>query len=204
MLQKKCTYCGNLYERRHNWNYDEFERSKFCSKKCHHSMGRIKSFCVVCWSEFETTKFFENRIVCCSPDCTNKRRSENMKKRWISKKEWEWTQEKNPRWKSVGTKVDDGHWYILVKISEWEWFDNWKLEHVHVMEQYIWRKINSKFEAIHHIDWDKMNNSLVNLFLTTQSYHRKLHQSIFMDLVKELLEKDIIYFDRTENIYKVR
>ena len=88
----------------------------------------------------------------------------------------------------------------MIKISETEWIQ----EHVHNIEKDIGRKIDLKKECVHHIDGIKHNNDISNLFLTTHSYHKKLHQSIFMDTIKELMDKNIVYFDRNEKKYKVR
>lgn len=48
-------------------------------------------------------------------------------------------------------------------------------EHRYVMEQYLGRKL-SRFEIVHHIDGNKLNNSLKNLFLfSCTGDHSKLH-----------------------------
>ena len=60
-------------------------------------------------------------------------------------------------------------------------------EHVFVMETYLQRRIE-KGEIIHHIDGNKGNNNIDNLFLTTAAEHNKLHaesESIIFDLVKQ-------------------
>jgi hypothetical protein len=46
--------------------------------------------------------------------------------------------------------------------------------HRWLMEQHLGRKLLSN-EIIHHKDWNKLNNSLDNLELTTNSEHRKIH-----------------------------
>ena len=47
-------------------------------------------------------------------------------------------------------------------------------EHRYVMEQYLGRKLKHG-EEIHHIDGNKLNNSIDNLQLLTTAEHRKLH-----------------------------
>lgn len=207
MDKKICTVCWKEYTRRKGWNINEFEISKFCSVDCFHNSWRSKSDCIICWKSFFTPKCQYWKVICCSKECTKERRSENSKRRFINKddKFWEklWSKEKNPRWRPVWTKVNDWHWYILIKISEWNWFKNWIQEHVYNMENHIWRKIDLKKECIHHIDWNKSNNAIDNLFLTTHYYHKKLHQSIFMDLINKLISEKIVYFDKIEWIYKI-
>lgn len=59
-------------------------------------------------------------------------------------------------------------------------------EHVYLMECFLKRGL-VKGEIVHHIDGDKQNNDMSNLFLTTVAVHNKLHaasESIIFDLVK--------------------
>lgn len=181
----------------------------FVIKKCHKDL--LKTCSKECWEKLRSQnakKVFSDkwppifRWDALEKMTNTKRRQQ---KEWkliifnsLQRKKWDWEKEKNPRWKPVWTRVKDWHGYILVKIADWKWFKNWKFEHVYIMEKRIWREIDLKIECIHHIDWDKANNSFENLFLTTQSYHKKLHQSIFMGLIKELLDKWIVRFDLTE------
>ena len=44
------------------------------------------------------------------------------------------------------------------------------------MEQYLGRKLLST-EHIHHIDMDKLNNNISNLWLCTPKQHRSAHHS---------------------------
>ncbi len=48
-------------------------------------------------------------------------------------------------------------------------------EHIYVMELHLGRKLE-KGEVVHHIDGDKTNNKLENLFLTTIAEHNKIHE----------------------------
>jgi hypothetical protein len=52
------------------------------------------------------------------------------------------------------------------------------LEHVMVMEEHLGRRMNSR-ETVHHIDMDKRNNILDNLFVfDSQSKHQECHTSM--------------------------
>jgi len=60
-------------------------------------------------------------------------------------------------------------------------------EHIYVMECHLKRRL-TKGEIVHHIDGDKRNNKLENLFLTNVNEHNKLHgesESIIFELVKQ-------------------
>jgi hypothetical protein len=48
-------------------------------------------------------------------------------------------------------------------------------EHRFLMEQHLGRKLDGRREQVHHIDGDKMNNSLENLMVVTPKQHAVLH-----------------------------
>lgn len=74
-------------------------------------------------------------------------------------------------------------------------------EHIFVMENYLGRRIE-KGEIVHHIDGNKSNNSIDNLFLTTVAEHNKLHaesESIIFELVKH----DLVVFNKDIARYEI-
>jgi len=74
-------------------------------------------------------------------------------------------------------------------------------EHIFIMECHLERGLK-KGEIVHHIDGDKTNNNLENLFLTTTAEHNKLHaesESIIFDLVK----KGVVRFNRETARYEL-
>jgi DNA-directed RNA polymerase subunit RPC12/RpoP len=74
-------------------------------------------------------------------------------------------------------------------------------EHQYIMEIHLNRPL-VKGEVIHHIDGNKQNNDLDNLFLTTVNEHNKLHaesESIIFDLYK----KGLVTFDKKLGRYKI-
>ena len=60
---------------------------------------------------------------------------------------------------------------------------------------------NNKIQR-HHINCDKKDNKKSNLIVLTNSNHHKAHWSV-SKLIKELMERRIICFDRKKLIYKI-
>jgi len=74
-------------------------------------------------------------------------------------------------------------------------------EHIFVMETFLQRGL-VKGEIVHHIDGNKKNNALDNLFLTNVEEHNKLHaesENIIFDLVK----KKLVVFNRKTARYEM-
>lgn len=69
-----------------------------------------------------------------------------------------------------------------------------KLEHIAVMEKALGRELQ-KGEVVHHINGDKTDNEINNLFLCTRKEHGTLHkqlEGLAMELVKDGL---IVFMD---------
>jgi hypothetical protein len=49
-------------------------------------------------------------------------------------------------------------------------------EHRHVMEKFLGRKLE-RFESVHHINHDKLDNRIENLEVMTKTTHNKLHKT---------------------------
>jgi hypothetical protein len=64
------------------------------------------------------------------------------------------------------------------------------------------RRKLEKGEIVHHIDGDKRNNNIENLFLTTPAEHNKLHGSS-EQLIFELFKLGIVSFDRETARYYI-
>jgi len=95
--------------------------------------------------------------------------------------------------KANGYKYINSQGYKMIKDNTHPNSDNngFVREHVYIMSSHLNRKIN-KNERIHHIDCNKLNNKLNNLFLCSSTReHQLCHTSIY-PLIKELLKKEII------------
>ena len=74
-------------------------------------------------------------------------------------------------------------------------------EHVFVMECHLERGLK-KGEIVHHIDGNKTNNRLDNLYLTTVQEHNKLHAES-ESIVFELYRKGVVIFDKSSGRYQL-
>jgi len=98
-----------------------------------------------------------------------------------------------------------GYVMVLVKSgsthrnSGW---DNYRPEHIVVMEKSLGRKLN-KNECVHHIDGNRRNNMVGNLALiTSNEHHRKTHMSL-QKIGYELYKQGKISFNRKTKEYEV-
>ena len=65
--------------------------------------------------------------------------------------------------------------YMLIKVAEHpKSFKGWYYEHRLIIEKQINRVLDD-WETVHHINEDKIDNRLINLFLCSRIEHNKAH-----------------------------
>ena len=65
--------------------------------------------------------------------------------------------------------------YVLIKVPEHpKNFKGWYYEHRLIIEKEL-NRIIEDWETIHHINLDKVDNRLINLFLCSRKEHDKAH-----------------------------
>lgn len=78
-------------------------------------------------------------------------------------------------WTKRSKKNYDG--YVIVQIPEHpKAFNGWYYEHRLVIEKDLDR-ILEDWETVHHINENKQDNSIENLFLCTRMQHNKAHKA---------------------------
>ncbi len=78
---------------------------------------------------------------------------------------------------------------------------HYKLAHRKTMEEHLGRSL-VKSEIVHHIDGNRLNNDIKNLYLTNGKGHSKAHRTLQL-ISYSLVEKGIIQFDDTVGEYKL-
>ncbi len=76
-------------------------------------------------------------------------------------------------------------------------------KHRAIMEEHLGRELTKK-EIVHHIDMDKLNNNIDNLWLCSESEHTIAHNS-FNTLCQTALKKSVQFaFDRIKGKYYIK
>jgi hypothetical protein len=108
------------------------------------------------------------------------------------------------RSKSRGGKKRDINGYVLIKDYESPSRNSHDdvLEHRKVMEETIGRQLR-KEEIVHHINCVRNDNRIENLYLCSSRREHNREKKSLHSLVRELIEKKIIYFEKGEyKMYK--
>lgn len=106
--------------------------------------------------------------------------------------------EGNPAWKGGRTKDGNGYWVIYMPKHPYACQGKIK-EHRLVIERHLGRYLKPN-EIIHHIDFDKINNKIENLYLMSRGQHSKLHRDLEKK-VRQMYKERLLKFDKKKGIY---
>lgn len=76
---------------------------------------------------------------------------------------------------------------------------HYEKEHVLAMERFLGRNLE-RGEVVHHIDGDKLNNGLENLYLMENGGHTRTHQTL-QHIGYQLVRAGLVYFDHETSSY---
>lgn len=112
----------------------------------------------------------------------------------------------NPALRQANRRLKGGYWWVPIAV---EGKRTWVQEHRHLMAKHIGCQLSHR-EQVHHIDFDKQNNSLDNLYLCASGRrHRAIHNSLEKMLgsaavIRQLLVAGRLSFDRSNGQYNFR
>jgi hypothetical protein len=117
--------------------------------------------------------------------------------------------EYRPRKKKEKCEYISSRGYRYVKVKEFEdtinGWEGYRPEHIFVIEEHIGRKLNrdrfGRGEGVHHLDGDKLNNIIDNLFLyNNEKEHKEIHSQL-EKVTYDLIKKGIIKFNKQTKKY---
>lgn len=168
-----------------NPNYKHGRYVKNCCEICKKEIDPRSKMCYKCRAKYNNS-------------FKGKKHTETTKEKIGIKSAEKFTEEfkeKVYRKRLRGTKWISQYGYMYVKDYDHPNRNkhNQVFEHIKIMSEHLKRPID-KGEIIHHINMDKTDNRLENLYLyTNRKEHQEGHHSL-NTLAKELLEKGIVKF----------
>jgi len=164
MDPRACLNCNSVFKPRRTSNV-------YCCRSCQvthlRATGKIKDRprlgltlkCQHCGKDFYVPEYRANTAKFCSPSCTALAYPENTKK----------AQENSPIIKRSRAQKENliPKTYKRIKVN-----GKWVREHRWLMEQHLGRKLE-KWEQVHHIDGDHLNNAIENLEVLSNADHQR-------------------------------
>jgi hypothetical protein len=145
-------FCGKLFKPK------SYKTTKFCSSKCFaRNKSKLHSVikqCGICGKEIKIKSSIERLINTCSRKCADKLHSQRM------------LANGNPAWLGGIGKLPWGY--------EFDGVLKYKVKRRDGFRCRICKK-KKKILVIHHIDYDKFNNEMINLITLCLSCHGKTH-----------------------------
>lgn len=211
-----CDNCGKEFKITEN----QYNRTlhHFCNKECFNKYtkrNQVKCICPICGSEFYRKKsqidnMKDSSNATCSKECSYKLRKTLYKNE--GNPQYGLTGNKNASWESDERYTNNNNRYTLIRVEDHPFRDknNFVPEHRLVAEQYLLTDENSievngkkylKPECVvHHIDFNKKNNKVENLYVfENEGVHVLFHNLIKSDRIKNLDEFFKYYEDNYIN-----
>lgn len=194
--EEVCENCGITFQCTKQRRYKN--KHLFCSNKCQGEYIKSQTInncvCMVCGKEFhaQESQIKKYGAKYCSIECHRIAKKEYMKGE--NNHQYGLKGDKNSSWKS-DTKISY-YGYRLVRMLEHPFknSDDFVFEHRLVAEKYLLTDENkitingvdylSSDYHVHHLDFDRLNNSPDNLFVVLQKLHTRFHNLMRMEAKK--------------------
>ncbi|KKK88378.1 hypothetical protein LCGC14_2743780 [marine sediment metagenome] len=115
----------------------------------------------------------------------------------------------NPNWKGGRRLRTDGYILLSRRDHPRAYGGGTVLEHIVIMEKHLGRylkyygKRHPKNEVVHHIDDNKKNNKIENLYITTIGGNRVIHKQM-ESITAELYKKGFVGFNNKKGEYYIK
>ena len=149
------------------------------------TINKFNHKCDFCGKEMyvKPSRLKRSKRVCCSKECSN-----SFRKIWFkgeNNHQFGLKGKLNSSYNNETVKIKGGYRHIRVTNHPFADRDGWIREHRYVAEKNLLNEFNfvlidgvkylSPEYEVHHIDRDKLNNSVSNLQVLTKSEHRHIH-----------------------------
>ena len=185
METKHCVVCGKEIKRLYKHSQKQWEKIRFCSKKCFGVTLKkklVKFDCISCGKTTNRKPRSDSKFKFCSKKCAGRFAVS------LATKERDFNGKNNPAWKG-GVKIALGYKYLLKPLHPHSSKEGYVAEHRLIMEKHIGRIINPE-EIVHHVNGDKKDNRIENLMLLkNQSEHMLIHYKNGLKFISHKGEK---------------
>ena len=207
-VEKICEYCGKTFlcakQRLQNEHL-------FCSRECHSNYIKeqsIKYPCVICGKlvHRKPSQIKKNKYITCSSKCRAIMYSQTFQGE--NNHQFGLKGSKNSSWKSDERISYYGYKLIRSLEHPFKNADGFVFEHRLVAEKYLLNQYNkiiingkeylSPDFHVHHIDFDRLNNSVDNLYVIPKALHIKFHNSL-KEIIRNEKDGRIIHINKPEH-----
>lgn len=186
---RNCDWCGEAVEIRHKQRLTY--KHIFCSRKCNReyilNQTVKESVCPICGNTFHKKKSYRDKYktICCSKECRIE--ADRIRMTGSGNHQYGLKGKLNSSWKSDEKTSSYGYKLIRSQSHPFVNCDGFVFEHRLIVEENLLIPENtieidgkqylSPDWEVHHINYNRLDNTIINLFPLPASLHMKFHTS---------------------------